>query len=788
MPDSLVGQLLQATPDAAIAVDECGRVRVANAMAEDMFGYPEGGLVELSVEDLVPPGVRARHPRLRSAYMADPRRRPMGAGMTLRAQRRDGTEFPVEISLAPLDTGRGIWVAAAMRDVTSRHLEMEARALLASIVESAHDAIVSHTLDGTITSWNKAAENLYGFPAQAVIGKSVFLIMPEAHHRVEVELLDRVAAGEVIARSVRPRMDARGNTVTVSVSMSPVRSNDRVVGVATLSSDLSRIEQAEAKFKGLLEAAPDATIGVTSGGRIVMANAQAERLFGYARDELIDQPIEILIPPETRERHLTLKEHYFRNPQPRQMGDLRTELRAQRKDGSQFPAEIALNSFKSGDGLLVSASVRDITDRVAVATENERLRSRAERERLEAQLQQAQRLESLGQLAGGVAHDFNNLLGIIQTCCEFVREELAHPMAGGDSAARTAALREDIDRIHGAAKRGTALTRQLLTFGRRDVVRPEVLNINAVVRGLEPLLRRAVSERIDLRTDLDGDLSGVYMDPGQLEQILMNVAVNAAHAMPDGGTLRITTANITVGEEFRAQHPAAQPGDHVMVTLIDSGTGMPPEVIAHAFDPFFTTKPAGEGSGLGLATVYGIVSHYGGHLWLESEPGHGTTVAFVIPTARKGTTSTAPTPAALGQPGADTGAGETILVVEDEAALAAVLTRMLENSNYQVIPASNGTEALDIVRSAHTIDLLVTDVVMPGMQGPELATACRRIRPTMPVIYMSGYAKSLLTEQGTLPPGVQLISKPFTQPDFLNTVKAALHTHQPTDIKPGLEV
>ncbi|GGJ94090.1 histidine kinase [Pilimelia anulata] len=764
-------QLLDAVPDAILLVDGDGVVRMANEMAEELFGYGPREMIGESVDALVPGDTRNRHAGHRLEYSGAPSRRAMGRGRTLAARRRDGTEFPAEISLAALSTAGGQLVAAAVRDVTERIQAMEARALLASIVESAHDAVVSRTLDGIITSWNSAAERIYGYPAAEVIGKEILVIVPDDQQEIDHEhdVLARIARGEHVDRMRMRRRRADGTIVTVSVSIAPIHRGDRIVGAASVSRDLSREELAEAKFQGLLEAAPDAIVGVGRDGRIMLVNAQAEALLGYPRDELLGRPVEVLVPTDVRATHPGLRQEYFADPRPRPMGHQSTLLRARRKDGTEFPAEISLSSFEAEEGTVVSASIRDVTERLEATAERERLRAQAERERLEAQLQQAQRLESLGQLAGGVAHDFNNLLGVILNYSDFVAEELA-AASGQPDGERWASAHRDVQQIQRAAQRASDLTHQLLTFGRREVVRPRVMDVNATVSELAQLLRRSLGEHIELVVRLDVRLPAVRFDPGQLEQVLMNLAVNARHAMPGGGRLVLSTENVVVDDAYRAQQPAARPGRYACIRVADTGSGMPPEVAAHAFDPFFTTKPKGEGTGLGLATVYGIISQANGHAWLQSEERRGTTVTLLIPATMEEVVEEAvPTPAAT------RGAGETILVVEDEVALGRVTGRLLERNNYRVVIVDNGVEALELLDDpANAIDLLITDVIMPRMLGRELAERAARIRPGQPVLYMSGYAEPVLTEQGTLPDDVRLISKPFTEPELLAAVHDAL--------------
>lgn len=388
---------------------------------------------------------------------------------------------------------------------------------------------------------------------------------------------------------------------------------------------------------------------------------------------------------------------------------------------------------------------------------------------LEAELEQARRLESLGHLAGGVAHDFNNLLAVIMNCGAFVNEAVTNAAHGVDAAVWEP-VRRDVEQIERAAERGARLTRQLLTFARREIVQPRILDLNEVVSGVDALLRRTLGGDIQFETALGDELWHVCVDPGQLEQVMMNLAVNARGAMPGGGTLRIDTGNETVDDEYAAQHPGLVPGRYVRVRVGDTGTGMDAAVLSRAFEPFFTTKAAGEGTGLGLATVYGIINQAGGYVHIYSEVGVGTVVSALLPV-----TEGAPADVAeVLQPVAQSG-GETILLVEDEEAIRDVTCRILARNGYRVLAAASGIEALSVMDDhAAPIDLLLTDVIGPQMLGRELAVTIRSHHPHLRVLYMSGYAHVALTSRGTLEEDDEFIGKPFSQAALLAKVRHLL--------------
>jgi signal transduction histidine kinase/CheY-like chemotaxis protein len=393
------------------------------------------------------------------------------------------------------------------------------------------------------------------------------------------------------------------------------------------------------------------------------------------------------------------------------------------------------------------------------------------KEQLEAQ---AQRLESLGQLAGGVAHDFNNLLGVILNYVYFVSEEVAAAAAPGADPARHLKLaRADLAQIEKAAERAVGLTHQLLIFARRDVIRPQVLDLDTVITTVEEMLHRTIGEHVELVTSLAGDLWPILADPGQMEQVLVNLAVNARDAMPAGGTLTIDTGNVTVDADTIAGGSGARKGRNVRLRVSDTGTGMPTDVAEHVFEPFFTTMRDRGGTGLGLATVYGIVTQADGDIQIYSEPGRGTTFAITLPV-----TAEAAIQVAEPVPYQRAPKGETVLIVEDEEALREVTRRIFTRNGYNVITAANGPEALRIA-GGHSgeIHLLVTDVVMPYMLGKEVAEKMRLIKPEIEVVFMSGYARPVLASQGRLEPGVALVGKPFSEADLLAVAGQVLNGH-----------
>ncbi len=392
------------------------------------------------------------------------------------------------------------------------------------------------------------------------------------------------------------------------------------------------------------------------------------------------------------------------------------------------------------------------------------------RERYERQLRQSQRLESLGQLAGGVAHDFNNLLGVILGYTGFTLERVADADETSNTGDWRSEVRQNVIEIDQAAQRAARLTHQLLAFARREVVQPTIVDVNAVIDELEPMLRRTLGERVHLDTMLTSEAWTIEIDKGQLEQVLVNLAINGRDAMPDGGHLTIDTENIDVDASYAATRPGLATGRYLRVRVSDTGEGMDERTLQRAFEPFFTTKPTGKGTGLGLSTVYGIITQAGGRAQIYSEPGIGTTFTALLPATQVTAAASAPDPVRSAQSG-----DETVLVVEDEAALRDVTAKMLRQNGYTVLTAGDGAEAIEI-SSSHPdpIDLLITDVVMPGMLGREVAEHITDLEPDIAVLYISGYAEPVLGAQGRLDANIAFLDKPFSEPALLAKVRAVL--------------
>jgi PAS domain S-box-containing protein len=644
----------------------------------------------------------------------------------------------------------------------------ESEARYRSLTESSPMGVFSLDSAGRVSYSNPRLREICGVPDGAADCAWIDLLHTEDSERMLAGLAAAAQAGAPYRDRVRIVRPA-GGLRWADVQASPVPgASGQVSHVGTVDDVTDALEaarqrdellaglharRADTRFRGLLEAAPDAVVCVDSDGGIVLVNAQTERLFGYRREELVGQPVEILVPDPIKASHPARRAGYVADPRPRAMGE-GMELAARCRDGSTFPAEISLSTIDTDEGVLVMAAVRDVT---------ERLELQAGRERLQNHLNQSQRLESLGQLAGGVAHDFNNLLAVISSYAAFVAEEVAidAPQAGWES------VRDDIHQIEQAAQRAAGLTRQLLAFARREVIQPRVLDLNDTIADVEQLLIRTLGEHVVLATELAPEPCPVLADPGQIEQVLVNLAVNARDAMPGGGQLTIKTATADVDADYAAGRAVLVPGRYVNLKVSDTGTGMPQEVISKAFEPFFSTKTKTGGTGLGLATVYGIITQAGGYVQIYSEPGLGTVVTILLPATSRAATKPAPSkelpPPRHG--------GGIVLLVEDEPALRDVTQRILARDGYDVLTAANGRDAVEVAtRHSGRIDLLVTDVVMPQMAGREAADRIRALYPAAKVLFMSGYTAGALDTGGVLEAGINLIEKPFNGASLLAKV------------------
>ena len=633
--------ILEAIPDAVAAVNQQGVIIQINSQTETLFGYTRDELIGQRIEILVPERQRPGHSEHRDHFHRQPKIRRMGSGLDLCGRRRDGSEFPVEISLSPIAMGAGSMVLSVIRDISDRkrieedlrhaNEELERRKgrelrdsqnRLALIVDSSQDAIIGKNLDGIITHWNKGAEQMYGYAAQETIGRPITMLAPPDRAEEIRGILEKIRNGDRVEYFESIRVTKDNKKLNVSIAVSPIHDSDgKIVGASTIA------------------------------------------------------------------RNIT----------------------AQKKVEDQF--------------------------------------------------RQSQKMEAVGRLAGGVAHDFNNLLGIVTACSELLSSRV------------DAEGQEYIDNIREAAKRGASLTRQLLAFSRRQPSSAQILDLNERLKEVSKLLRPLMGDDVEVLLLPRTESAIVEADAGQLDQIVLNLAVNARDAMPKGGRLVLETGVFDFDESFAREHPSMGAGCYVMLAISDNGMGMDDATKSRIFEPFFTTKEVGKGTGLGLATVYGIVKQSGGHIWVYSELGHGSTFKIYLPSAEKKLdVFVKKDEDAL----PSRREGVTVLLAEDDVTMRRLTRKMLEAHGYTVIEAEDGKAALDaIARSKIRIDLTLTDVVMKGMTGPELVLHLIESYPEMRVVYMSGYTGELVTHQG-LDNSIRLLEKPFTRASLLKTLDTVL--------------
>lgn len=637
-------KILEAIPDAAIAVDRDGKILHVNAQTEVMFGYSREELIGQPIEVLVPERYRGRHQGHRGDYVLQPKIRRMGAGLDLFGRRRDGSEFPVEISLSPVQTESGTLVLSAIRNISDRKKIEEDlrraneelaqrtdrelwdyRTRLAAIVDSSDDAIIGKDLNGVVTEWNRGAERMYGYTAEEIVGKPLVTIVPKDRHEEIARILEPVRQGESVKYLESLRIAKDGKVLNVSISVSPIRdTSGKIIGASTIA--------------------------------------------------------------------------------------------------------------------------RNITE--------QRL--------AEDQLRQAQKMEAIGRLAGGVAHDFNNILGIIVACSELLRDRVS----------AIPGLQQYVDNIRKASDRGASLTRQLLSFSRRKPAHPIVMDLNERLRETAKLLRPLMGDDVEVMLVNRAGAALIEADPGQIDQIVMNLAVNARDAMPKGGKLILETSEVNFDDAFARQHPPMTAGHYVLLAVSDSGIGMDQSVVSRIFEPFFTTKEVGKGTGLGLANVYGIVQQSQGHVFVYSEPGKGTTFKVYLPSAeekieRVGISETQPELAKAPE--------ATILLVEDDELIRGLTRQMLEEYGYRVLEASDAVSALKLVQmNGNRFDLVLTDVVMKGMSGPEMIRELNQANLAPKVIYMSGYTGDLIGGHDFENAGSTLLEKPFSRASLLKAVYDSL--------------
>jgi two-component system cell cycle sensor histidine kinase/response regulator CckA len=751
--DRLLASLLEAAPDAVVCVDREGRIVVLNDQTRRMFGYAGDELLGRQVDVLLPGRFRARHRHHRAAYLAEPGTRPMGPGLDLAGLRKDGTEFPVDVTLSTIEVDGEPLVLASIRDATERNASERAIRELASIVESSNDAIVSKSLDGTIVSWNAAATRCYGYSSLEAIGRNISMLAPPDRLHEIGELLEQLRVGERIEQfeTVRQRKD--GTLVHVALTLSPVRDrNGLLVGASTIARDISDRIRAEQRFNAVVESSPDAVVCADGDGRIVLLNEQTRRMFGYTGDELLGERIETLLPDRFRARHRAHRTGYLTDPRGRAMG-LGLDLLGLRKDGTEFPVDVSLSTMDAGDGPLVLAFIRDVT---------EARRLQTEKHEFELSLRDAQRLESLGVLAGGVAHDFNNLLSVILGNTSLLLTQLPE----------RSELRQVAAQTELAAHHAAQLTRQLLAYARKGKYVVQPLRLSEVVEELRDLIEATISKKARLELSFDPDTPVVEADLTQLRQVVLNLISNASDALEDRpGTVTVAARALVADRATLSQYELAEglgEGPYAFVEVRDTGAGMDPSTRERIFDPFFTTKSSGRG--LGLAAVLGIVGSHGGAIRVESAPHEGTAFQLLLPASGRDAVS----PPTL--PESDWRGSGTVLVADDDESVGVVASAMLQHLGFDVVRVTDGREALTTYAEHRgEFAFLLLDLTMPT-GGEDVLDELERAGATTPIVLFSGYNAQELSQRFAERRVATFLQKPFELGELLAAARQAVES------------
>jgi PAS domain S-box-containing protein len=631
--------------------------------------------------------------------------------------------------------------AASERD---RHTERER--LFSAVVESSNDAIITKSLDGTITGWNSAAERLFGFSAAEAVGQRIDIIVPPERRAELRQILDRIARGESIAQheTVRHRRD--GSEVEVLLAISPIRSAaGEIIGASKTAQDIGERKRTEAALnqeieerRRIFETSQDLILVTDTKGNFIQVSPSSMTILGYEPTEMIGHSAVEFIHADDLDR-------------------TRAEMRAARRGRLMRNFE---TRYVHKDGRAVALTW--------MGTWSEPVRRHffvgrdlTEKQAAEAQYRQAQKMEAVGQLTGGVAHDFNNILTVITGTIGILAEAVA-------DRPELEAIARMIDE---AAERGGQLTKHLLAFARKQPLQPREIDVNSLVLETVKLLRPTLGEQIRIDPLLADDTWPALVDPNQLTTAILNLALNARDAMPNGGSLAVETKNVYLDQAYADMHVEVTPGSYVMIAVSDTGSGIAPMDLERVFDPFFTTKDVGKGTGLGLSMVYGLVKQSNGHIKIYSEQGHGTSVKLYLPRA----TAVDHSATEMLPPAAVQGGHEGVLVVEDDALVRKYVLTQIRSLGYSTLEACNAAEALRVIDSAADIDLLFTDVIMPGaMNGRQLADEALKRRPSLRILFTSGYTENAIVHHGRLDSGVLLLAKPYRKPELARMIRMAL--------------
>jgi len=749
--------LIEASLDPLVTIGSDGRITDVNVATEKVTGHSREKLIGTDFMDYFsePDKAKAGYQQVfQDGFVQD---------YALEIRHKDGHLTPVlyNASVYRDEAGQAMGVFAVARDITEQKRAEEALqkslTLYRGLIETTDTGFVILDQEGKVLDANQEYVHLSGREDLSQIrGRNVVEWTADYEKERNAEAVAKCFREGRVRDLEIDYVNAQGKITPIEINATAVKV-DGAPQILTLCRDITerkKVEEAlrsgEEKYRTILENIEDGYFEVDIAGNLTFFNDSFSRIYGYPREELMGMNDRQYTDQENAKRLFQAFNRVYKTGDSTKESDWEII----RKDGAKRSIEASVSLIKdsSGNRIGFRGLIRDVT---------ERKRAEEEKATLQEQLRQSQKMEAIGRLAGGVAHDFNNLLTVIKGYCQLSLVEMKE----------STPLKDTLEVINKAAEKAAGLTRQLLAFGRRQIMEVRVLDLNDLLQNFDKMLRRIISEDIELVMLLGESLGKVKADPGQIEQVVMNLAVNAKDAMSKGGKLIIETANVELDKAYAQAHVAVTPGSYVMVAVNDTGTGMTPEVRDRVFEPFFTTKGKGKGTGLGLSTVYGIVKQSGGNIWVYSEPGQGTTLKIYLPRVDEPAEELKAQEAGEEFPRGS----ETILIVEDDKEVRSLAVRILKRQGYTVLDGSYGDQAFNVCRQHRgPIHLLLTDVVMPGMDGRALSESLSQLHPEMKVLYMSGYTDDAIIHHGVMDKGMNFIQKPFTIDKLIRKVREIL--------------
>jgi PAS domain S-box-containing protein len=751
--EQLARGIINSAIDAFVQADQRGVIRDWNPQAEAMFALPREAALGKNVFELME--IQDGSWSLRAVleeFLLSGQEQVQRPRREIQIKRRDGTELTAELSITALRTRDAFVFNCFIRDITEQNrtqqtLRQQAEELR-RIFETSQDLIMVMDSRGSLVQISPSCETILGYPPTEMIGHTgIDFIHPDHLENSRQEM-------RALRRGERPKIaDTRcvhkdGRTVWLSwlgVWSEPVK-RFFFVGRDMTEPRLAQetLRESEQMARGIINTALDAFVQNDESNSIVDWNSQAEAMFGWSREEALGRNlIDLIVAGPDHDYFKIALPRYLESGRNQILGH-RREILARRRDGREFRAELSVTSLQRREGILFNSFIRDLTDKIVA----------------EDRIRQSEKMEAVGQLTGGVAHDFNNILTVITGTIEI----LADAVKGEPQLAAIARM------IDEAASRGADLTQHLLAFARKQPLEPRETDVNTLIIETAKLLQRTLGEHVEIESVFEDEACLAIVDPNQLTTAILNLALNARDAMPGGGKLIIETGSVVLDESYAKSQGDVRPGPYAMIAVSDTGAGIPAAILDKVFNPFFTSKGPGKGTGLGLSMVYGFVKQSAGHIKIYSEEGHGTTVRMYLPPA-----TGAPVPIETAAPApAVVGGHETILVVEDDKLVRDYVLTQLHSLGYVTLDAANAAEAMAIVNAAHEFDLLFTDVIMPGLNGRQLADEMLKVRPALKVLFTSGYTENAIIHHGRLDEGVLLLAKPYRKSDMAIMIRKAL--------------